>query len=709
MRSLFLRVCFAFLCSLYMGNAMADPLYISVKPGQVVGSVDVSLTNMGAETVSILVWDTPFERTLSENVFLIEKASKGFPLPKVSKYTGRSVKRSKPSAEHYQIILPGKMLSTNVQLNDYYDITELGEHSVRFTGHIRYEVIGGLQGRAKSSLDSINSLTHAELLTNSVAVSLVPNLTPRLRPPTYNSCSVDQQQGVLEAANIAETLTNTAISDLAGLVVSERSESPRYKAWFGEYTDNRYNQVVANLTAIDQALENETLQFNCGCTEAGVFAFVFPAFPYSVTLCPSFWTASPNGQDSRAGTIIHEVSHFTVVASTDDHVYGQSGARALAISDPDRAIANADSYEYFTENSPTVPISQSGIVVQPITYPSLQLGVQSQGSIAEGQVGTFQVSNANRIELTSNTGDAELFVYRDDQLSDEMCRSTNRSPAIDLCEVFVTGTVYVQVRGFTDATFTITANVDTGISDDDSIELTLDVPVTDSVDANNRDIYQVSGGSIVELESLSGDADLYLFSSLDLTSESLVCSSSAAPLQSTTDTCIVPSAQSTYYVTVVGYTAANYTLLARATVSTNASRLTLGQAARGNVVAGSFAYYVVSGAEAVVLTSETGDADLLVTTDPNFQENDTSCTSVEFSANSLTDTCAVSNGGEYYILVRGYTNATYSIVANGATTQPVGDDPNATPTSVRRSGGSYGAFGLMLLLTFVGFRVTYKG
>ena len=72
-----------------MGNAMADPLYISVKPGQVVGSVDVSLANMGAETVSILVWDTPFERTLSENVFLIEKASKGFPLPKVSKYHRR--------------------------------------------------------------------------------------------------------------------------------------------------------------------------------------------------------------------------------------------------------------------------------------------------------------------------------------------------------------------------------------------------------------------------------------------------------------------------------------------------------------------------------------------------------------------------------------------------------------------------------------------
>ena len=610
MRSIFLRICFAFLCSLYIGSAMADPLYISVKPGQTVGSVDVSLTNMGAETVSILLWDTPFERTLSENVFLIEKAAKGFPLPQVSKYSGRSVKRSTPLAEHYQIILPGDVLSTNVKLNDYYDITEFGEHSVRFVGHIRYEVLGGLQGRAKSSLDSVNSLTYAELSTNSVAVSLVPNFTPRLLPPTYNSCSIQQQQGILEAANIAETLTNTVISDLGGLVVSERSESPRYNAWFGAYTETRYNQVVANLTAIDQALENETLQFNCGCTEAGIFAFVFPAFPYSVTLCPSFWNANANGEDSRAGTIIHEVSHFTVVASTDDHVYGQSGARALAISDPRRAIANADSYEYFTENSPSVPISQSGTVVQPITYPSLPLGVQSQGSIAEGFVNTVQVSNANRIELTSNTGDAELYIYRDDQLSNEICRSTNRSPATDLCEVLVTGTVYVQVRGFTDATFTIIADGETRISDDDSIELTLDVSVTGSVTANNRVIYQINGGSNVELESLSGDADLYVFSSSDLTLASLVCTSTAAPLQSTIDSCTLPSTRSTHYVTVIGY-----------------------------------------------------------------------------------------------------ADATYAIVANAGGTQPFGDDPNASPmSSVSRSGGGlFAVYGLMLLLTFVGFRMTNKG
>ncbi|MFT6877225.1 MAG: hypothetical protein ACJAZF_003354, partial [Granulosicoccus sp.] len=42
-----------------------------------------------------------------------------------------------------------------------------------------------------------------------------------------------------------------------GLVGNDRVSSPRYNAWFGAYSVSRYNQVVSNFTAIDQALENE--------------------------------------------------------------------------------------------------------------------------------------------------------------------------------------------------------------------------------------------------------------------------------------------------------------------------------------------------------------------------------------------------------------------------------------------------------------------
>jgi hypothetical protein len=514
--------------------------------------------------------------------------------------------------------------------------------------------------------------------------------------------------GHCEAADIAETLTNTVLSDLQGLVGNDRVSSPRYNAWFGAYSVSRYNQVVSNFTAIDQALENETLQFNCDCTKPGVFAFVYAHLPYSITLCPMFWSASANGEDSKAGTIIHELSHFTVLGGTDDHVYGQESARVLAISNPELVVTNAENYEYFAENAPSVPINQSGAVNTPITYPPLQLSVQSQGSIAKGQAVTFQVSNANLIALTSVSGDADLYVYRDDQLSDEICQSVNSTSTADSCEVFVNGVLYVQVRGFTNATFTLIADGETRIIDTNTIALTLGVSVTDFVAANNRDIYLVDGGDIVELQSLTGDADLFVFSGLDLTATSLVCSSTATPEESAKDSCSIPTTQNTYYVTVVGYTAADYSLLARSTVSENAIRLTADQAVTGGVTAGGFRFYVVSGVESVVLTSVTGDANLRVTSDPEFQANAISCTSEELSSVSLTDSCSVTNSNDHYILVRGDTDATYTIIGNAGNTVPAGDDPNH-PINVATKSGGAGAFGLFLLLVFVGFRVTKKG
>ncbi|CAG8768261.1 1933_t:CDS:1, partial [Acaulospora colombiana] len=62
--------------------------------------------------------------------------------------------------------------------------------------------------------------------------------------------------------------------------------------------------------------------------------------------------AADSGTDSKAGTIVHEASHFTKNGGTDDIRYGQRDCRELASSDPDTAIKNADSHEFFAENTP---------------------------------------------------------------------------------------------------------------------------------------------------------------------------------------------------------------------------------------------------------------------------------------------------------------------------------------------------------------------
>ncbi|MCB1560113.1 MAG: hypothetical protein KDI75_03295 [Xanthomonadales bacterium] len=62
------------------------------------------------------------------------------------------------------------------------------------------------------------------------------------------------------------------------------------------------------------------------------------------------------------------MAHFSVVADTDDVVYGRLECQNLAGSDPSNAINNADSWKYFAENTPfrggTNPVR--GRIVSPI-------------------------------------------------------------------------------------------------------------------------------------------------------------------------------------------------------------------------------------------------------------------------------------------------------------------------------------------------------
>jgi peptidyl-Lys metalloendopeptidase len=114
---------------------------------------------------------------------------------------------------------------------------------------------------------------------------------------------------------------------------------------------SRYTTATNHFNAIDAAFVNQPITIDCGCKKT-YYAYVYPTQPYKIYVCKAFWTAPNTGTDSRAGTLIHEMSHFNVVAGTDDHAYGQSAAKSLAISNPTNALDNADNHEYFSENTP---------------------------------------------------------------------------------------------------------------------------------------------------------------------------------------------------------------------------------------------------------------------------------------------------------------------------------------------------------------------
>jgi peptidyl-Lys metalloendopeptidase len=122
--------------------------------------------------------------------------------------------------------------------------------------------------------------------------------------------------------------------------------------WFGTYTAARHTTVTSHYQKISSHDFN-SYKFDCTCTESGTYAYVYPDTFGTVYLCGVFWQVGTTGTDSQGGTLVHESSHFTINGGTDDHVYGQSGAKSLAKSDPASAVDNADNHEYFAENNPS--------------------------------------------------------------------------------------------------------------------------------------------------------------------------------------------------------------------------------------------------------------------------------------------------------------------------------------------------------------------
>jgi len=80
------------------------------------------------------------------------------------------------------------------------------------------------------------------------------------------------------------------------------------------------------------------------------YAYVRPDKAFVITLGNFFFSASDSGFSSKLGTLIHEMTHFTVVgAAKDPKIYGVDEAKALARTNPDEAMKNAENIEYFVE------------------------------------------------------------------------------------------------------------------------------------------------------------------------------------------------------------------------------------------------------------------------------------------------------------------------------------------------------------------------
>ncbi|EJD37464.1 zincin [Auricularia subglabra TFB-10046 SS5] len=208
------------------------------------------------------------------------------------------------------------------------------------------------------------SLTDVDGIADST-VLLAPNnprstlsTVPRVAPPetplaAFTNCSTDRQTVIAAAATAADALASAA----ATYVAAQNATTPRYAAWFGNYTAERRATVAAVLReiAITSFAKNTYIcATDAQCDALGdVAGYVLPALMGRVFLCPSFFDAKTTGPGSQGGSLVGLAALWSGTAA---FVMDEDDAGDLALANPDIAVYNAASYQGFAENAdPVLP------------------------------------------------------------------------------------------------------------------------------------------------------------------------------------------------------------------------------------------------------------------------------------------------------------------------------------------------------------------
>ncbi len=338
----------------------------------------VTLENRSSRTVLVPRWLVPGAR-LDGRLFAVTRD--GQPVS----YLGRLVKRAAPTAADFIALAPGATLSGVSELTKHYDMSAGGEYIVAY----RVDLLDGIGADDPGAAGGLSQLRET-VESNAVAAWREgPSSGPRPawnsapageRSLSTNNCSVSQSAEVTTAVNNATSYATGAKSYLDGRTWS--TVGARYTTWFGAADSGRFGTVSSHFNAIRSAFQTAPIVVDCDCNEP-YFAYVYPNQPYTIYVCNGFWAAPATGTDSKAGTLVHELSHFNIVAATDDHEYGQTACMGLATSQPNLAVQNADSHEYFAENTP-----------------ALEGGGGSAGSLRFAQGSTSLDESAGSVSLT---------------------------------------------------------------------------------------------------------------------------------------------------------------------------------------------------------------------------------------------------------------------------------------------------------------------
>ncbi|KAJ6514644.1 peptidyl-Lys metalloendopeptidase [Mycena vulgaris] len=313
-----------------------------------VGSLQVvaTLVNTGSVELKLLNDPRTVLHTFETDTFAIADAAGNSPSFKgaLVKYVPEKVVAANKDSS-FTVLAPGASIEITHDLSKAYNFTASGESSYDIIAANKLQYIDPATNALVTIFADAADAAHTASISGELAIARRSALGKRI---AYQSCSTSEKSALVSAAAAAQTYANNAKSYLT----SNTASTTRWVTWFGTYTAAHHTTVLSHYTKMAAAAYAD-YTYDCTCTDSDTYAYVYADEFGTIYLCGVFWDASTTGTDSKAGTLVHESSHFDATAGTSDHVYGQTAAKALAKSNTAQAIDNADSHEYFAENTPS--------------------------------------------------------------------------------------------------------------------------------------------------------------------------------------------------------------------------------------------------------------------------------------------------------------------------------------------------------------------
>lgn len=327
-------------------------------------SIGFSLTNNAKQDYFILTWNTPFQGVDSHQFKMIFKNEK-------IKYHGLRVKRLEPTPQSYILIKSGQTKRVSVIINESYYLEKPGTYSLTLMTHIldHFETT-----KSMLQVDSIplrKDFCSCEIVSNEIQFECVEDrsaLMPfgiREKTRTLKLKSIQppiqqvQQPTFVGGTDYLRSITTEshyAAQQMSQLSLQGLGSSPskHYIEWFGVNNappNTRFENVCDNYNLMNGLMQGPIIyNFDDPHKICSASTLAYTSFGSdTIYCCPAYETLPTTGTDTKPGTILHEYTHKSI--NTEDYVYGTQNCHNLARTNPDKAINNADNYEYFSETS----------------------------------------------------------------------------------------------------------------------------------------------------------------------------------------------------------------------------------------------------------------------------------------------------------------------------------------------------------------------